>query len=171
MLLITENAKSNLKNVKRKVYESRIENKKFSRVLQIKHEKYIHIKMTNIIETSIAFAFPVYYSRISMVGFVLELCSALEVESRLQVVSPTKETYIYLYRKYFTEKRKCEQLFFLLCPIEKIVFLFERDRRDGFPFALLFLSNLRHLFGSMTRARYSCLINDVDGFVFDHSPV
>lgn len=96
MLLITENTKSNLKNVERKVYELRMENKRFSRVLQIKHEKCIHIKMTNVIETSIVFAFPVYYSRISMVGFVLELCSALEVESVGYKLSPRRKELLHI---------------------------------------------------------------------------
>lgn len=123
MVLIIENTKSNLKNLRRKMYELRIENKKFSRVPQIKSTY-----MINFIETSIVFAFPVYYSRISMASFVLELCSAFEVEIGLQVVSPTKETYIYLYRKYFTKaKMRTTFIFLFVVPFDKKKIVFYSD--------------------------------------------
>lgn len=59
MVSTAENTKSNLKDVRRKVYELRRGSKKFSRVPERKHEKYVRIKMTNAIEASIVFAFPV----------------------------------------------------------------------------------------------------------------
>lgn len=62
------------------------------------------IRMKNA-ETSIVFAFPVHYSRISAIGFVHELCLTLEVKSELQVVS-TKETYIYLSKIFKYRERK-----------------------------------------------------------------